>query len=208
MNTISKDIKNRLFKTWLEKEPIAEFENWVYSSTELKDQMDSDSYYEFLSFNYKKTNAISDLKNLIELQLTQPELETWNLKRHLINVKERNKNCIESIRKFYSLNCKGYDFMDSLAFDFGLKLEVPYISQNVVSFEELTEVQKEKIISDFYPEIQDEINKVMSWLENENIVLLGKSNEFGKLKYIDNRTESQKAKKNYTVEKSWWEFWK
>ncbi|WP_152611395.1 hypothetical protein [Psychroserpens mesophilus] len=208
MNTISKDIKNRLFKTWLEKVPIAEFENWVYSSTELKDQMDSDSYYEFLSFNYKKTNAISDLKNLIELQLTQSELETWNLKRHLTNVKERNNNCTESIRKFYTLNCKGYDFMDSLAFNFSLKLEVPYISQNVVSFEELTEVQKEKIISDFYPEIQDEINKVMSWLENENIVLLGKSNEFGKLEYIDNRTESQKAKKNYTIKKSWWKFWK
>jgi len=212
MNEIPINIQEYFFKVWLEKELLAEFEKWVYDSTELKTVLSSDSYYELISFNYKKDNAHSELKKLIESQVTQSEVEKWKITKDLLNAKNRTENYSKSIRNFYSLYCTGYDFMDNLAFDYGLTLECPYSYYKAETFDELTETQKQTLINNCYPDIIVEIEKVLNWIKDEKIILIGKTNEFGKLEYIDNRTDLEKNNykdKNKAVEKgNWWEFWK
>ncbi|WP_275316956.1 hypothetical protein [Tenacibaculum bernardetii] len=212
MNEISRNIQKEFYKVWSEKELLPNFEKWIYESTELKDNLNSNSYYEFLSFNYKKENSHSELKKLIENQISQSEVEKWKITKDLLNAKNRTKNYSKSIRNFYTLYCKGYDFMDNLAFNYSLALECPYSYYRIETFEKLSEKQKLTLIENCYPDIIGEIEKVLNWIENEKVVLIGKTNEFGKLEYIDNRTDLEKnnyKEINETVEKGkWWEFWK
>ena len=125
MNKISRNIHEEFYKVWSEKELLSNFEKWVYESTELEDNLNPNSYYEFLSFNYKQDNSHSELKKLIENQISQSEVEKWNISKDLLNAKNRTGSYSKSIRNFYSLYCKGYDFMDELAFNYGLALECP-----------------------------------------------------------------------------------
>ena len=212
MNEIPTNIQEELFKTWLEKELLPNFEKWIYESTELKENLNPNFYYELLSFNYKQKNAHPELKKLIESQIIQSDVEKWKIAKDLLNAKNRTENYSKSIRNFYSLYCKGYDFMDNLAFDYGLTLECPYSYYRVETFDELTETQKQTLINKCYPDIIIEIEKVLNWIENGKIKLIGETNEFGKLEYVDNRTDLEKnnyKEKNKTVEKgNWWEFWK
>lgn len=212
MNDISINIKEEFFKVWLEKELLPNFENWVYESMELKEKLNPNSYYELLSFNYKKENAHSELKKIIEKQISQSEVEKWKIKRDLLKAKSRIGNYSKSIRNFYTLYCKGYDFMENLAFDYGLSLECPYKYYRTETFEQLTKAQKQILINDCYPDIINEIDRVLNWIQSEKIILTGKTNEFGKLEYIDNRSELEKdnyKEKKKTLEKGkWWEFWK
>jgi hypothetical protein len=97
MNEIPINIQEYFFKVWLEKELLAEFEKWVYDSTELKTVLSSDSYYELISFNYKKDNAHSELKKLIESQVAQSEVEKWKITKDLLNAKNRTDNYSKSI---------------------------------------------------------------------------------------------------------------
>ena len=57
MNVISTNIEEHFFEVWLNEDQLPNFEKWVYESTELKDTLSTDSYYELLSFNYKSDNA-------------------------------------------------------------------------------------------------------------------------------------------------------
>ena len=212
MNEIPMNIQTEFYKVWSEKELLPNFEKWIYESTELKENLKPNSYYEFLSFNYKQDNSHSELKKLIESQISQSEIEKWKITNDLLNAKNKTNDYSKSIRNFYSLHCKGYDFMDNLAFDYGLTLECPYSYYKTETFEQLTETQKRTLINNCYPNIIGEIEKVLNWIQNEKIILIGKTNEFGKLEYIDNRTDLERN--NYRElnkkvgKRKWWKFWK
>ena len=60
------------------------------------------------------------------------------------------------------------------------------------TFDELTDAQKQTLINKCYPDIILEIEKVSSWIKDEKIILNGKTNEFGRLEYIDKRTDLEK----------------
>jgi hypothetical protein len=45
--------------------PIDEFENWVYSSTELEQCIGSEHYLELISFNFRKDHARHDLTSML-----------------------------------------------------------------------------------------------------------------------------------------------
>ena len=189
----------------MEKQSVLGFEKWVYESKELEETIDEDSHLDFISLNYNSSGAYYELKKLIENQIDKVEFSKWKLLTELNNVRERKGNYHLYIKNFYDLYCKGYGFMDKLAFGYGLTLVSPYDIYGVESYEELNKNQRENIVENFYPKIIIEIDKVLNLLNTKEIVLKETTDEFGLLEYDDLRkkeditypiAEEKRARKN------------
>ncbi|WGH75946.1 hypothetical protein P8625_01915 [Tenacibaculum tangerinum] len=106
----------------------------------------------------------------------------------------------------------GYDFLDCVAHPYGLHADQIFMYFEAESFDDLPENTKQEFILNCYPNIIDEINRVLNWLKNEEIILTGKTDRNGKLKYIDNRIDLEnsnlKAEKDMIKKIKWWQFWK
>jgi len=126
---------------------------------------------------------------------------------------------------FYDSYCNGYSFLDNLGLGYGLAIEVP---SQADSWNKLTSEQQENLLTSFYPNIENEIQKVIDWLNNNKVILTGTQDEYNHYEYIDNRTEEEKLSTAYKVktvntttetdqiqkgtkdiagQKSWWKFW-
>jgi len=216
MTETPQNIKDKFFKILLGEIPIEDFENWVYNSSELENYIGSDDYTDLISLDYKKQGAKYDIQKMIRKYIDKSEFETWKMKILLFNALNRTGDYSLAIRLFYDLYCQGYDFMDNLAFGYGLTLDCPYSSYGVDSFEELTNEQKDRLVNSFYPDIQKELTKVLSWIDSGLVVLTGEQDEYNRFKFIDYRTESDKQPTAYKVERienedrktEWWKIWK
>jgi hypothetical protein len=210
MKKLPKKIKFRFYSMLVEKQSIIAFEKWVYESKELEETIDEDSHLDFISLNYNSSGAYYELKKLIENQIDKVDFSKWKFITELNKVRERKGNYHLCIMSFYDLYCKGYGFMDKLAFNYGLTLVCPYSIYGVESYEELNQKERDNIVENFYPKIIIEIDKVLNWLNNNEIILQETTNEFGLLEYVDLRIEDAitypitKEKEN---KKKWWKFW-
>ncbi|MBG9993830.1 hypothetical protein I6F50_02030 [Pseudoalteromonas sp. NZS127_1] len=85
--------------------------------------------------------------------------------------------------------------MDNLGMGYGLGLTCP-------------DYYNEKV-DDYYPQILDEVEKVLEWLDNGKIVITGHSGEYQGIEYEDNRSVEEKEPTGYKVQESkkWWQFW-
>ena len=156
------NIKDRFYKILAGKTPIDEFESWVYNSTELEEYLGSDEYMDFILFDYKQKGARYEIEHLIYKHIDKSEFEAWKVKILLFDALNRTGDYTLAIRLFYDLYCHGYGFMENLGLGYGLTLDCPNSSYGVDNFEELTNEQKNQLVNSFYPEIQAEINKVLS----------------------------------------------
>lgn len=216
MSELSKNIIDKFYLFLIGEMTILEFEKWVYDSKDLENELDEITYYDFISFGFKKSGAIYELEHLIRKHINISEYETWKLKKILLNVFERKNNYYDSILQFYDLYCKGYNFLDNLGIGFGLTLDCPYSEYGVDSYEELTQEQKDKIVNSFYPKIQFEIKKVLDWLDSGLILIHSEYDSYGNLKITDNRLEADKEPTAYKIAKTvdkenkreWWKIWK
>ncbi len=213
METLPENIKIKFYNLLLEKQCVLDFEKWVYESKELEKIIDGNSHLDFISLNYKANGAYYELRKLIEKQIDKIDFLEWKLVTELNNVKLKKGNFHLSIINFYELYCKGYEFIENLAFGYGLPLDCPYNSYGVESYGELNQQQRESIVSGFYPEILFEIDKVLDWINNKEIILKESSGEFQQLNYVDLRKEKDIKPATYTkdegaeLKKKWWKVW-
>lgn len=198
METLPENIKIKFYNILLEKQCVLDFEKWVYESKELEEIIDENSHLDFISLNYKANGAYYELRKLIEKQIDKIDFLEWKLVTELNNVKLKKGNFHLSIINFYDFYCKGYEFMDNLAFNYGLPLGCPYNSYGFENYEELNLQQRESIVSEFYPEILFEIDKVLDWINNKEIILKESSGEFQQLNYVDLRKEEDIKPTTYT----------
>ena len=206
------NIQNIFFDTLSGDKTILEFEEWLYSYKQLETVINSDDYLDLISFGYKSENAKYGLFKLLEKHIDQGELETKRIYRLLTKALNRDKELPEILMNFYDLYCKGYNFFDNLGLGYGLAVEVPYSQAD--SWYELNIEQQQNLLNSFYPDLEIEIKKVISWLDNGKLVLTGIKDEYNHFDYIDNRTEFEKLPTGYEIatvetekQKSWWRFW-
>jgi hypothetical protein len=216
MCILSKNIIDTFYGFLIGKIPIHDFEKWVYDSSDLENELDEISYYDFISFGFKKSGAKYELEQLIKKHINISEYETWKLKGLLFNALERKNNYYDSIQQIYELYFNGYDFLDNLGLGYGITLDCLYFDYGVETFEDLPKKQKDYITKSFYPEIQFEIKKVLNWFDSGLIVLDSEYDSRGCLKVTDNRKETEKEPSSYKIEKTtdkknnreWWKIWK
>lgn len=213
--TLPADIEQVFFDTLSGDKTVLEFEQWLYADKRLEAILNSDDYLDLISYGYKADNAKYGLFRLLEKQIDKGKLETKRIRKLLSKALNRDKELPETLITFYDLYCKGYNFFDNLGLGYGLAIEVPRVNNTAAdSWDELNEKQQKELIDSFYPELDIEIKKVISWIDEGKVTLTGIKDEYNHFDYIDNRTKLEKQPTGYKVvsvdnnaQKSWWKFW-
>ncbi|MCH5720176.1 hypothetical protein [Niabella hibiscisoli] len=78
---------------------------------------------------------------------------------------KRDRDLPKTLVSFYDLYCKGYYFFDGLGMTYGLTMEIPGVNNYVETWEDLDEKQLDILLNSFYPGLEIEIKKVISWLD-------------------------------------------
>lgn len=174
-----------------------EFENWIYTDKDLETLLGEENYLEIASFNFKQKGANIAIKSILEKYIDYSKYETQFILNLIKGIKEKSKSCQGNLKTTYHLYCSGYDFLDNLGIGYGLKLVVPY-EFGADSWEEIEEEKRAKIISDFYPQLAEEADKVIDWIVNGKVKLTGVEGERGRLEYIDKRSVDEKKATSYS----------
>lgn len=211
--TIPADIQEIFFDTLNGDKTILEFESWLYADKRLESVLNSDDYLELISYNYKSDTSKKWLYRLFEKHIDVGEFEKRRIRKLLTKALNRDNDLPEILMAFYDLYCKGYNFFDNLGLGYGLVVEVPRVKNTSAdTWNDLTKEQRHKLLDSFYPDLETEIKKIISWLDNGKVVLTGVKDENNHFKYFDNRTEIEKKPTGYEVadiehKKPWWKLW-
>jgi len=194
MKNLPGHIEQQFYDTILEKVNLEDFESWVYSDKELELLLSEDEYLELISFNYKKNGSKYELVNLLSKKYVDlGEYEKWKMLNLLYAAKNRDERLPDILRQFYDLYCRGYNFLNDLGLGYGLTVDVPPSSKyKAETWEEMSETEKRELIESFYPQLQSDIERTMSWIENGKILFSGKADEIGHYEYDDLRTEEER----------------
>jgi hypothetical protein len=200
---ISDEFRDEIYSFLNSEITIVEFEQWVYANANtLENELDETTFFELISFSYQLSGARYDLIKLLKPLINEADFEKYRILKLLNDTLVYSPNSQQNIAQFYDLYCGGYYFFQDLAFPYGLDTD-----NNLA----------EEIIQSYYPEIIVEIEKVIHWIENKEIILnsLNKE-EFPKYDFEDNRQLDIPKKQNYQhlpkkmrpQQKKWWQFWK
>lgn len=177
-----------------------EFEDWLYADTRLESILDVDDYLELVSYGYKEANANKGLFRLLEKHIDKAEFEKRRMLRMLTKALNRDKELPEILMSFYDLYCKGYYFLDNLGLRYGIDVETAWVKNaSADSWKELTEKQQADLLNGFYPALEIELDKIISWIVHGKVILTGIKGEYDHFEYIDNRTELEKEPTSYKV---------
>ena len=213
--TLPADIKQTFFDTLTGDKSVLEFEQWLYADKRLENILNPDDYLDLISYGYKADNSKYGLFRLLEQHIDKGELETKRVRMLLTKALNKDKDLPQILMTFYDLYCKGYNFFDNLGLGYGLAIEVPRVNNTSAdTWDELNEQQQKDLLDSFYPGLDNEIKKVISWLDTEKVVLTGIKDDYNHFEYIDNRTEIEKQSTGYQVatvdnkaQKPWWKIW-
>ncbi|MEO7529756.1 MAG: hypothetical protein ABIS69_00045 [Sediminibacterium sp.] len=194
--TLPADIKQLFFETLCGDKTVLDFEQWLYADSQIESILNSDDYLELISYGYKSDAAKYGLDTLLERLIDKGEYEKWWLRRLLSKALQGDKELPQLLMTFYDLYCKGYSFLENLGLGYGLAVEVPYSQAD--NWHELTDEQQQNLLKSFYPQLNTEIGKVISWLDSDKIILTGNKDNYNHyFDYTDNRTEDEKKPTAY-----------
>ncbi len=190
MNPLPEEI-NHHFISFAHKEiSIEEFENWVYTSQLLEQVLEQKDYFDLISMNYSGKYSRSEVNRIIEKYVDFGAYETKRLQRLLACVIERDVDLPNVLRELYHLYCIGYYFLQKLALEYGLLVEVPPLQSGAETWEELSEESQNKLLSSLLPGAIEEAQKVLDLLRQGEIILTGIQNDFGQYDFEYKRSDT------------------
>ena len=175
----------------------SEFEQLLYLSSEIECQLPSDDYLSLISINYNSPCAVYDAKTIVKKYVDVSEYYEWYISKILDNIVNRAPAVHTEIKECYYLYCWGLKFMDNLAFGFGLAVAAPPHRNYAGSWDELTEKEKQELIDSMYPEVAQEAQLTLNWVNSGKVIL--NCSDYGKygLGYIDNRDIRDRKVRRY-----------
>jgi len=186
-------IKEKFYRTINGDIPIEDFEQWLYIDTELEKLLHPDDYLELISLHFKKSGAKHELMRVLKNQVDLGDYETYKLVELLKKAKEKTDQLPYILMDFYDLYCHGYYFLDELGLNYGLRVKVPQFGKTVADrWEELTVKQKQELLDSFSTGLNQEIDRVLGWLAQGEIILTGEKDEANYYTYKDLRTQKGK----------------
>ena len=182
------EIKNKFFRALTGDIAMEVFEMWVYSDTKLEKYLSSDAYMELISLSYKKGDKY-ELRKFLKNYIDEGELEAHKMLNLLKEAQLKTSRLPYILIELYDLYCKGYDFLQNIALQFGLAVAAPTVANSTAdSWEELTIEQQNEILKSFSSKLDDCIDEAINWLETKKIIITGEQNEIGHFQYKDLRT--------------------
>lgn len=194
LHNISTEIKITFLKFLARQITITNFEKWVDQTVDLEQALKSDDHIELLSLdlNQEKNKYYSDCRykitKIIEKYINIAEYNAWKLEKLLHDFLDRKGNLTEMLKQLYYLYCHDYGFLKNL----GLYYLCLYYSHDFSnhSLERSSAEEIEENLSDILPEVDGEIQKVLSWLKQGKTKIIHNVVSIDKADYIDNRIKS------------------
>ncbi len=178
---------------------VNEFENWVYKSNWLEDELTEDEYIDLISLNYKTSSAKYEIGKILKRKLDNGKFETVKMINLLNTIIERDGKEGEALTKMYDLYCKGYYFLEDLGLGIGLHIEIPN-KFGVEYYHELNDENKNELVDSVYPSAKELAKELKNWLLVGDIKLSGEREpELNRWQYIDNRTTKDKVSRVWKV---------
>ena len=197
MNHPSEEIKTQLFRFLNEEIDTEELEQWVYQSQALETFFNRDDYLALISLDYESPQVRSNLEKLLKKYVRIGEYESWKIKKSLVDVLSKKEDLPHILTEIYFLYCRGFYFLDNLALGFGIEVQ-SRIDEGVPR----DSMEVHNLIDSFLPSIRHEAEKVLSWLEEEKIVIRDEYDDLGDIQFVDNRSEKEKEPTTYTRAKN------
>ncbi|GAA3643282.1 hypothetical protein [Flavivirga jejuensis] len=165
-------LKLKIFDVLIEKITVSEFENWLYNSEEIIENLNSNPYYfDLISINYKNEEWLKQLNNLIKekysedyliilkiekgcLQICQSKTpyQVYQILSELIRDFDYDTN-FDILWKFYSLYKYYESFEGSMFNKYSFEKEAKFyseqvlrISKNCKDYEEIKQVLSRDLI--------------------------------------------------------------
>jgi hypothetical protein len=190
MKKLPLDIQIQFFKVYNDEIAVADFEKWLYSKKELERLLDSDTYIDLISLNFKDRHVKHEMGKLMDPFLDFGKFEERKLRRTLNDLIERTDDFAKSLIDTYYLYCSGYNFFDNLGLGYGLTFSEDF--WDFSDWEKLTTEQKKNRIDRVYSGVKKEAELVLKWLDEGKIVPTGETDDIGHFDYIDKRTDSER----------------
>lgn len=197
-----------------DEESIREFEHWAYATDSLEALLDED-YFNLISLDFSRRDSRYEAIKILERHTNMGEYATWKLSKLLSLFISQEGDSLSLLREFYKLYCNGLYFLDRLGYEYGLATIVPPSGYRSYDWDELTDQEKEKLLSSVLPEAIAEAQTILTWLNDGKIVITDKQDELPHYLYVDRRCEEKKNSNLQgwkqglnTLPKFWWQFWR
>lgn len=199
MKPLPDHLKIKFFKFLYGEESVNTFEQWVYETDDLENQLTNDDYLNLISLDFSEQNSQYEAGKILEQYIEAGDYETWKLRRLLTTVLEQAQNLPEVLSQFYTLYCKGYDFLDGIGLGCGLSIRVPLNSLDYSAdcWEDLSHEEKHQLLHSLLPKATAEAQTILSWLDERKIVITNEQDDLGAYIYIDRRSDSDKKLASY-----------
>lgn len=185
-------IKNKFFRFLNGEESINDFEQWVYGTDSLERLLGNEDYLYLISLDFSKRDSKYEIEEILRRYINLGEYETWKLKNLLVSFIKKEEHPLQILCEFYKLYCHGHYFLESLGLEYGLSAKVPPGHEHSSgSWKELSDEEQSELIDSLVPGAMREAQKVLSWLEEDKIVITGEQDELGYWLSVDRRAEER-----------------
>jgi hypothetical protein len=204
MKNLPQYIENQLFSVLNREISVKEFEQWVYQTGDLEEELSEDDYYDLISFNYNLLDAFDSLYDLLIDLVGFPQFEHYRLSYQLNLIIEKEGLWENAIEIFHGDYIEKYNFLEPF---FSLHFMIQDNHEYYPQFNE----NKTELIDEIYVLAKKEALQLLIFLNSRKIIIKDyKEHRRHGENYFDYRTKEEKAKPFFDVKqtKNWWEFWK
>ncbi len=179
---ISPIAEKMIHQVLTKKMSLQSFEQWLYEDNALE-LSNPELYFELISFDYSSENNLKNFYNSFVKYVCFHRFEADRIKEYLQSIINKDKNYADAISIMYDLYCDGYGFLGKLGMVYGF-----YLADYSTS---LSNNNMNNIMHNFYPNIINDAQKVIKWLDEEKIVFKNEDNGWGQFEYDDFRSEAE-----------------
>ncbi len=207
------EIKDSFLRFLAGELPFEEFEQWLYSTSEIEDYFGASAYLELISFNFRQTTANYEFSKLIYKYVTPAQFYNWQIKRLLKNLLDGTQDPVDIFENLYDLYGKGYPFFDNIAIQYVLGIdEIPRLAaQNLWDEDEFS--RRRKMLDNYLVPLKDEVQMLLKALETGEIKITEEREYFiapelsEKLKNLHKVSQDEHPRQVIKHKKTWWKFW-
>ena len=109
MEKLSLNNKLKLFEFLNDEINLSEFQNFIFQTKELEDELGKEIYNYLILLNPNDKNVIKRVKYLVSKIISEGEFETWKLKELLMKFINEPQKLKEYLDIFYDLFCGSFD---------------------------------------------------------------------------------------------------
>jgi hypothetical protein len=109
MEKLSLNNKLKLFEFLNDEITLSEFQNFIFQTKELEDELETEIYNYLILFNPTDENEIKRVKHLVSKIISEREFETWKLTELLKKFITEPQKIKEYLDIFYDLFCGSFD---------------------------------------------------------------------------------------------------